>query len=306
MEKIDTYLGWKVNFAEPRGEPAMLAPDSMGWRVYKNPVALAVGGVCAVLLEFADARIRSGVWDHSVFKTDPIGRSRRTGMAAMIGVYGPARTARRVIQGVTNMHARVEGQTPGGERYRALDPELLDWVGATAAFGFLTAYDRFVTPLGEAEKRRFFAEGREVASLYGVKRPLTSVDDFMEMLRELEPRFEPHPINTEFLDIMKSGRAAPGVPKAMQSAVVHAAVTILPPIVRERLKLGREYDLHRKGELFVKAMGQVAERVPNKTGPAAQACERVGLPRDFLWQRAARQRRLLAAASDARTVQPAE
>ena len=31
-----------------------------------------------LLLEFADARIRSGVWDHSTYKADPIGRSRRT------------------------------------------------------------------------------------------------------------------------------------------------------------------------------------------------------------------------------------
>lgn len=49
----------------------------------KNPIALAVGGVAAVLLEFADARIRSGVWDHSTYKVDPIGRSKRTGVAAM-------------------------------------------------------------------------------------------------------------------------------------------------------------------------------------------------------------------------------
>ena len=57
---------------------------------------------------------------------------RRTGMAAMVGVYGPKAAARRVIQGVTNMHARVAGRTPGGEAYKALDPELLDWVSATA------------------------------------------------------------------------------------------------------------------------------------------------------------------------------
>ena len=44
----------------------------------------------------------------------------------MVGVYGPQSAARRVIQGVTNMHARVSGDTPKGEAYKALDPELLD------------------------------------------------------------------------------------------------------------------------------------------------------------------------------------
>ena len=55
----ESYLGWKIDFAGPRGEAAYLAPDSVHWRIYKNPVALGIGGVAAVLLEFADARIRS-------------------------------------------------------------------------------------------------------------------------------------------------------------------------------------------------------------------------------------------------------
>jgi len=293
MSNETTYLGWKVDFASPVGEPALLGPGSVAWRVYKNPVALAIGGICAVLLEFADARIRSGVWDHSVFKTDPIGRSKRTGTAAMVGVYGPASAARRVIHGVTNMHARVEGETPGGEAYRALDVELLDWVSATAGFGFLTAYDRFVTPLSHADKRRFFQEGEQIARLYGVEHPLHSLEDFDAMMMHLAPRFEPHPINTEFLDIMASGRAAPGVPRGLQSALVHAAVAILPPLVRARLELGPQYDLHKKGELTVKLMAQAAERIPALKSPAAEACARIGLPRNFLWKSQAAQARLL-------------
>ncbi|MGQ2931848.1 MAG: oxygenase MpaB family protein, partial [Sphingopyxis sp.] len=66
--------GMAIDFTKPAGEAALLAPDSLQWRIFKNPVAMAVGGVAAVLLEFADARIRSGVWDHSIYKVDPIGR----------------------------------------------------------------------------------------------------------------------------------------------------------------------------------------------------------------------------------------
>ena len=109
MKQPESYLGWKIDFRNPPGEPSSLDPDSMHWKIYKNPVAMAVGGVAAVLLEFADARIRSGVWDHSLYRQDPIGRSKRTGVAAMVGVYGPKRAAERVVQGVTNMHARVSG-----------------------------------------------------------------------------------------------------------------------------------------------------------------------------------------------------
>mgnify|MGYP003630492215 CR=1 FL=1 len=284
MLGMKTYLGWKVDFLQPAGEPAYAGPDSVSWRVFKNPIALGVGGIAAVLLEFADARIRSGVWDHSTFKTDPVGRSKRTGMAAMVGVYGPQSAARRVIQGVTNMHRQVSGETPSGEAYSALDVELLDWVSATATYGFLTAYDRFVAPLSDADKTRFYEEGEAVARLYGVQNPLRSEADFHGMLAKLMPRFEPHPINTEFLDIMKSGRAAKGVPKGLQSAVVNAAVSILPVAVRERLELGADYDLRPKGVVTVKAMGALAERLPLPASPAGQACVRLGLPATFLWK----------------------
>src|SRR3990167_4345421 len=177
MAAPSSYLGWKIDYANPKGAPAYLEPGSMHWRVYKNPIALAVGGVAAVLLEFADARIRSGVWDHSTYKADPIGRSKRTGVAAMVGVYGPQAAARRVIQGVTNMHARVKGETPSGEAYHALDVELLDWVSATASYGFLMGYHRFVRPLSETDQQRFFAEGETVAGLYGVQTKIRSVAD---------------------------------------------------------------------------------------------------------------------------------
>ena len=149
MEKMTSYLGWKIDFTTPPGEPAFHDPDSVHWKVFKNPVTSVVAGVCAVLLEFADDRIRSGVWDHSVFPTDPVGRGQRTGTAALVGVYGPQSAARRVIQGVTNMHAKVSGTTPNGRTYKALDPVLLNWVSATATYGWVTAYDRFAKKLTE-------------------------------------------------------------------------------------------------------------------------------------------------------------
>ena len=37
---LDTYLGTEIDFSSPVGEPALLSPDSVQWRVYKNPIAL--------------------------------------------------------------------------------------------------------------------------------------------------------------------------------------------------------------------------------------------------------------------------
>jgi uncharacterized protein (DUF2236 family) len=297
MTQPSSYLGWKIDYAHPLGEPAYLHPGSVHWRVYKNPIALAIGGVAAVLLEFADARIRSGVWDHSTYKADPIGRSKRTGVAAMVGVYGPQSAARRVIQGVTNMHSRVVGQTPFGEGYKALDTELLDWVSATAGYGFLNAYDRFVSPISEADKTRFYAEAGPIAALYGVRYSPGSTADFLAMMDRLAPRFEPHPIVGEFLDIIQSGKAAPNAPKFLHRALARGAVSLLPPIVRQKLALGREYDLGAFDRLALKAAGKLADRIPVPGSPPCKASVRLGLPADFLYRRPAEQRRLLATLS---------
>ena len=293
MMKMDSYLGWKVDFANPPGAPAFCGPDSVSWRVFKNPIALGVGGVAAVLLEFADARIRSGVWDHSTYKQDPIGRSQRTGMAAMVGVYGPQGAARRVIQGVTNMHARVGGVTPNGEAYRALDVELLDWVGATASWGFLNAYHTFVAPLTDDEKRRFYAEGEEVARLYGAKAPLKSDADFFAMLAKLAPRFEPHPIVREFLEIFEKNAGGPAFPGAARRLITRGAVSLLPVDVRKTLQLGADYELSGFGAGVLRSLGVVAERVPVAGAPPAEACKRLGLPANFLYRNRADQARIL-------------
>ena len=295
MSKPETYLGWKVDFRNPPGEPAALEPNSVHWKVFKNPVAMAVGGVAAVLLEFADARIRSGVWDHSIYRLDPIGRSKRTGIAAMVSVYGPRRAAERVIQGITNMHTRVSGTTPKGEPYRALDPDLLDWVSATAAYGFLTAYDRFVERVPEADKSRFYVEAAPVAKLYGVQNSPKSTAEFLGMMNRLVDRFEPHPINEEFLDIIMSGKAAPKTPRYLSRAIGRAAVSILPPVVRARLALGPKYDLGRVDNLAAKALGKLLNSRPIPGSPAVEASQRLGLPANFLYLPRHRQAQLLAA-----------
>lgn len=286
--------GYAIDYLQPAGEASLVPPGSPQWRVFKNPVAIAVGGVAAVLLEFADARIRSGVWDHSVYKVDPIGRSRRTGIAAMAGVYGPASTARRIIGGVNRMHRKVVGETPSGEAYRALDPELLDWVSATASYGFLEAYHRFVTPVSARDRALYYRDGEGVARLYGVQNPLAGDADFFAMLGRLLPRFEAHPINLEFLAIIMSGRAAPTIPKVMHRALARAAVSLLPADVRARLDLGAAYDLRTIDRLMLRAAGALADRIPDRRSPAWQAAIRLGLPGNFAWRSPAAQARLLA------------
>ncbi len=90
-----------------------------------------------------------------------------------------------------------------------------------------------------------------------------SVDDFYSMMMQLETGFEPHEINIEFLNIVESSAKDQHLPKKLGHYIACAAVDILPPIVRERLELGPEYNLSRTGRIVIKAMAKLADTIPN-------------------------------------------
>ena len=157
-------------------DPGLFGPGSVAWRVMANPVALAVGGVAAVILELAEPRVRTGVWEHSTFRTRPLQRMRRTAASAMITTYGTTAEAMARIAMVNRMHERVRGTTPEGQAYEALDPALLTWVHLTAGWGFRSAYVRFVEPgMSAAEQDRYHAEGSVVGRAFGAVGAPTSV-----------------------------------------------------------------------------------------------------------------------------------
>src|SRR6266481_795168 len=108
-----------------------------------------------------------------------------------------------MIARIRRMHDRVAGLTPAGEVYRASDPELLDWVQATAAYGFLQAYHTYVRPLSDLQRDRYYAERTLAASLYGARAP-TSEAAFKIQFEAMSNRLERSDILFEFLAIMRS------------------------------------------------------------------------------------------------------
>ncbi|TCS13970.1 oxygenase MpaB family protein [Caulobacter sp. BK020] len=276
--------GPRVDFRRPAGEPALAAPDSVSWRVFKNPVALFVGGVAAVILELAEPRVRTGVWEHSSFRTDPLPRLKRTGLAAMVTVYGARSTAEAMIAGVRRRHDRVAGDTPAGAAYRANDAELLDWVQATASFGFLEAYHAYVGPLDAADRDRFYAEAAPAAVLYGSTGAPASVAQWEGRLAAMLPRLERHAIVFEFLDLMRGTAILPAPLRGLQGALIRAAVAITPPEVREIVGLDRVWNLGPVEGRLVRLAGAAADRWPVKGTPPVEACLRLGLPGDYLYR----------------------
>lgn len=274
-----------VDFTQPAGEPALIAHDSVSWQVFKNPVSLFIGGVAAVILELAEPRVRAGVWDHTSFRTDPVPRLKRTGLAAMVTVYAPASKAEAMIAGIRRRHNRVSGLTEEGQPYHANDIELLDWVQATAAYGFSEAFHRYVRPLSEADRNRSWNASYKTASLYGAVGAPRSEADWQLQLAAMTPKLTPSPIVFEFLDIMRKANAFPNYARPVQRLLIRAAIDLVPPKVAEIVGLKASDGLAAWQVPMVKALARGADRVPLRQSPAALSSVRLGLPPDYLYRR---------------------
>ena len=277
--------GPAVDFTRPSGEPALVSADSVSWRIFKNPVALFVGGVAAVIMELADPAVRTGVWEHSSFRRDPVHRLRRTGLAAMVTVYGAASEAKAMIAHVVRLHGKVAGHTPAGEAYRANDVALLTWVQATAGFGFAQAYRQYVRALSLEELDRLCEEGLAAARLYGVFDAPASRADLERLFEANRDRLEASPIVFDFLGIIRAAPVFPLAMRPLQRLLIRAAVELVPGWIRARLGLTAAFGLRYWQRPLVRLAGALADRVMLRSSPAVQSCARLGLPADYLYQR---------------------
>src|SRR5712691_10318177 len=100
-------------------DTGLFGPDSMIWRVNRES-AVALGGSCAILMQFAHPAVAAGVRDNSNFQVDPAGRLLRTMDLTMAMVFGPRSAAIEAVRTVNRRHRAVRG--PGDS---AMDPQLL-------------------------------------------------------------------------------------------------------------------------------------------------------------------------------------
>ena len=263
-----------ISFLDPPGEPALAPHDGLSWRLFANPVTLFIGGVAAVVLELAEPRVRHGVWTFSAFRTDPLGRLRRTGLAAMATAYAARSVSEPMIRAVSRLHARVEGVAEDGRRYRADDPELLRWVGLTAGWAFAEAYATYVRPLAPAERDRIWREAVPGNRLFGATDPPASAAAAAEILATTP--LSPSPILPDFLATMRTVPAFPPLARPLQRLCVEAALDLLPPATLATLDLRPR--MPPGGHALVRAAARAADNLPLPSAPWVQARRRLGLP----------------------------
>lgn len=151
-----------------RSDDSLFERGSPIWRVHGDVTTMMVGGVAALLMQMLHPSALSGIWEHSRFRDDMLGRLRRTARFIAITTYAGRDDAEAAIAQVNAIHERVAGQRPDGTAYSARDPRLLAWIHVTEAICFLAAWQRYGNaPLNIAEQDRYFAEFALIAERLG-------------------------------------------------------------------------------------------------------------------------------------------
>src|SRR5437763_2035198 len=200
-------------------------------RVNRENVLL-LGGGRALLMQLAHPKVAAGVDEHSDFRQHPVRRLRRTIRLTMAIVFGDRETALAAARAVNQTHGRVRG-----ERYRALDPDLLLWVHATLVDSALATYETFVKPLPAREREDFYQESKVLGGLLGIPEDrfpagLRQFEDYVAgMVRDGIVRVDSRARELAGLVLRPRLRLLPG-PAMIPVGLVTAG--LLPPELREQ------------------------------------------------------------------------
>jgi uncharacterized protein (DUF2236 family) len=209
-------------------------------------------GPHALLLQVMHPVVGAGVVEHSVFREQAWKRLYDTLVSTSTWAYGGPDGVRLEAQRLRDLHLRIAGTMPDGERYTALAPGPWAWVFATLVRCSISAQEFFGPPLPADLLEQYYREARELGLLLGVReqdlpdtwpaflayfdevvattlRRTEAADQVLDFLRHVSP---PRPLRR----VLPPPVWRPLVWPTERLALLVTAGT-LPPSVRERLGL---------------------------------------------------------------------
>lgn len=219
----------QIDYENPKGDPGLFGPDSVCWKVHADFPSMLCGGIGALMLQMLHPLALAGVWDHSTFRQDMIGRLRRTSQFVAGTTFAAKADALWLIDLVNDIHRRVNGQAPDGRAYSATDPELLTWVHVAEVRSFMAGYLRYGDPdLSLEDQDRYFDEVALIAeSLGAVKVPRTrlQIDDYLDAMR---PQLSFDDRTAEVLQLLLKAPAPSCMTRPVSYLMARAGIDLLP------------------------------------------------------------------------------
>jgi len=284
----------------------MRQPIGPGTRLWDETglVTFSLTTGAAFALQVMHPTVGAVVGEHSVFRTDAIGRAERSIASVMTWVYGGQEA---LVEGdrLRTLHAPLKS-TVDGVTHKALASGPWAWIILTAPYAYTVGARYFSKrPLSRAEEEAFYAEIVQLArNLHVAEKEIPPTYDaylkyFADMIDE---KLVPHQTAYEFLEATRHVPPPPALPSALRPlwrlamtlpGRMQHFVTIgtLPPTAREKLGLSwtaRDENLLR---LLGFAVGRVVPLLPERLRylPIAYEARRVDRAQRAL-QRALKER----------------
>jgi uncharacterized protein (DUF2236 family) len=243
---LTTGSGPTLDYSSPPGDPGLFGPDSVCWKVHADFTSMMTGGISALLLQALHPLALAGVWDHSTFRTDILGRLRRTATFISGTTYGNRHDALALIERVKRIHLGVSGVGPDGRPYRASDPALLTWVHVAEVSSFMTAHLRYVNPLlPVAAQDQYFAETARIAEMLGasnIPRSRAGIDAY---LLAMQPELVASERTREVVRILMKAPAPTAAMRPAGALMLNAGVDLLPDWAQSMLGFERFAGIRR-------------------------------------------------------------
>ncbi|GAB2330765.1 oxygenase MpaB family protein [Streptomyces griseoincarnatus] len=267
-------------------DPVPFTPDTLLWDMVGD-IRVLLYLPAALVLQVAHPAVGAGVDEHSVFRTDPWGRARRSLDSLQLWVYGGDRAVEEGRR-LRRLHRDIKGTDTRGRPYHALSPAPYAWVHATGFPVFLRAAEYLFRPFDEAGERRLHAEARRLGRILGIReRDMPgSVEEFWTYFGTVvRDELERTVVVEELLDPRRSvpppGGAVlrllwPVLRPALLRIQVFVTKGLLPPVARERLDVPWTPRDERRLRLLGRAVRTVVPRLPGRLRylPAARAARR--------------------------------
>ncbi len=218
-----------IDFENPPGDPGLFGPQSVIWRVHSDFTSMLCGGVSALLLQMLHPLALAGVWDHSNFRDDMLGRLRRTSQFVSVTTFGPTAEAERLIAKVKAIHLKVNGISSDGRPYAASDPDLLTWVHVVESSCFLASHLRYRNPhLPRDQQDRYYGETARVAAALGARDIPTTCAAVEDYLQRMRPQLVCDERTREVARILLAAPAPSTLARPFGALVMQAGIDLSP------------------------------------------------------------------------------
>lgn len=271
-----------INYFSPPGDPGLFGPESATWQIHADFPGMLSGGLCALMLQTLHPAALAGVWDHSNFRTDLIGRLRRTTNFVAGTSYASTEDANALIARVRRIHSKVRGVTEDGAAYSADDPALLTWVHVTEAYGFLQGYRRYAGPVPTRDADRYYDETRVIAEALGAQGVPCTEREVARYFDGVQPQLAMTERSRTVLAILQQMILPVPVAGISRDVFLGAGAALLPTWAVRLLERTPAQGLQSR--FAAGALRTVAPlfRAGLNDGPAHRACERMGRERRWI------------------------